>query len=855
MPALHLLLLFALLLPSLSAQGDEIRLPRDLRRAALQLEAQPPVDDGQPVLVVDAEGAPIAGASVIVADILAVPRARRRAMSRALRAREVRDAKLNQLALAQAFGKRFVTDEQGRTKVARARRGVMVVLSGPLIQASTYVARPDQELREQRIPLVPEPGVYIQVLDHRGRPAAGVPIAPVRRNEHWVHPGRLQRTDAQGMVMLPPVTEQQRSWGNNRIEAWFPSKRPVGIDMPAPGFTNTPGKPLQIKLPETGQVRVYVQNEAGKPLAGLQGVELRKTNWKGTYTGAYIADLLKDDYADFRHVEVGIAVAARCRYQNSLRPQLAVDPGPRGFREMRVLTIKGVGAPQVLNFTVHTPQGKPAAMQRLVLLYETGQSWRGENLRLGLGGDFETKPPQEYVDDEEAMVELRLRGVPRATQYLGALRMPLAELLQKPSGSVLKLQTEVVRARGVVVDQAGKPVPNLLLQQASLNGPDQRRSYGISGARHHYMHCPQTDAAGRFELRSVDEGFVPPKLRVWNQAGSEGATWLILEGAELAAGDDNKLVICRAGRLEGSVQGLPETGAQRTLAVRLLREGETNKSYYSNPDPQRKGAFVFGHLAPGKYQLRIQLGSREDVALEVKDLVIEPGQTNRDPRVQGLDFSKIGRAVSLSFVDPQGKPVQGLTVWDVFRRAKGGTSSSGYATDASGKVTLLVPEKGVDFVAVSSSLRYRPVHGEGLKESKQFQLQPALRARFKVENLPDLRNVLRLRLDVRAVHQGPRPWYSHLVRHRGSLYLEPDGSLELGFPSPGTWRVQLTPESVHKQDVNRQRNRFTIPFEIKVEADQEGKPQLAEVKVLEGDKEALAEMVEELLEAQKDRRR
>jgi hypothetical protein len=236
-----------------------VRIPEDPYRAVVERKENAPVENGHPVVVVDAAGKPIRGASVLVVDTKAVGRTRRCAVARAAAKRFPGDTEASQLALFALHGTRYVTDANGETRFARISRGAVVAIRGWTIAVASIFLRSGRDPRVIRLALRPKPGVDV-------------------------------------VVKLDPKT-----------------------------FVNDPEKPVQLKLPPLGMVRVYIVDDEKRPVKkGVEAVFLQSTSASADRE-VYTASELKGDPATFSAVEVGMKFKNMPKLPDSLRYRVSLQ--------------------------------------------------------------------------------------------------------------------------------------------------------------------------------------------------------------------------------------------------------------------------------------------------------------------------------------------------------------------------------------------------------------------------------------------------------------------------------------------------------------------------------------------------
>ena len=81
----------------------------------------------------------------------------------------------------------------------------------------------------------------------------------------------------------------------------------------------------------------------------------------------------------------------------------------------------------------------------------------------------------------------------------------------------------------------------------------------------------------------------------------------------------------------------------------------------------------------------------------MSDLVVKAGETNRDPRLQNIDLSKLVNQRIVTVVNEQQKPLAGATV-AVVTPGDGLTKFLRFQTDSEGRATVTTPSGSFDAV-------------------------------------------------------------------------------------------------------------------------------------------------------------
>jgi hypothetical protein len=826
------------------ASTAPVRIPKDPYRAIVERNENAPVEDGHPVVVVDAAGKPVRGASVVVVDTKAIGRTRRRAVARAAVKRFPGDAETSQLALFALHGKRYVTDESGETRFARISRGTVVAIRGRTIAVASIFLRSGRDPRVIRLVLRPRPGVDVVVLDHRGRPVQGVEVRLVWRSEHGASWGRDGTSGAGGRVRLPPLTESRASGMVPHIEARIASTRRVAVKLDPKTFVNDPEKPVQLKLPPLGMVRVYILDDEKRPVKkGVEAVFLQSTSASGDRE-VFTAPELKGDSATFPAVEVGMKFEVWCQFEGSRRPQRVRSDGPRHPMDMRVVTLAGITAQRTIRFRVLDQKGEAVASEEIGVILAVPDHFRVSTQKTAPDGRCKIVLPDPFVDCKDGYLTITRRGGGRRLVYRGAARISLEKLQNIETPLELRLVDEKLLVSGRVVDASGKPVRGVHVSTPNHYRAQNRGSSSMSGDAKFHRHSMETGKDGRFEFRELDAdpAGVTIALDRWFR---HRKGFYIISGKDAEPGaEDHEVVVGFTSKLIGSLQGVPkDLSFPGQIDVRD-KDGGRLEGLWVNLD--RGGGFTMNQCPPGEYQVAIKLRGVQEPFLTVKNVKVEAGKPCRDPRLQGIDLAKYGRFIKITLLRPDKTPAPAATVWSVRMKAGKFRGGSGKTTNANGVIRLCVPLEGANLSIIPRDGLFRPQSFANQKEDLTVTLRPGWRTKIAFKNMPKLPDSLRYGVRLQVPRRPGDGWETAFSSNRQSSLLVENGHIELWSGVPGMHRLTIYPQfGVRGRGSNRRAN--SLRFDVEVKEDGKG----VQVFDLELDESSL-EMIQEHIDAAKE---
>ena len=625
--------------------------------------------------------------------------------------------------------------------------------------------------------------VHVLVVDHQGKPVAGVPVCAAQQYFHGsTTPGLILHTDEDGRARVG-VRSSTGSY-ENVIRPWFPMNSSVGVKI-EPGFQNDADNPIRLQLPVYGMVRVYVVDPDGKPATGVESVTLEKADPFTRSAQSFSAAVTGEDHATFSFVEEGVKLRATCRVQGAVRPEDVFGDGPRHHMDMRILTL-AASAPPTASFELVSLEGTPVKGELVGVIFVFGTSLVGVQGRLDLDGRAQVVVPDAFAESEGGVITIVRRG--EKGDYLGAARMGFESWKASPDLGSVQLIEEPVLVRGTVVDEEGRPVSGLGLSVPGGYNPGAR-SRSTSGGSVFFRHSVTTDEEGRFEFRELSDD--PGGITITPGLGRFAQRYVV-SGADAATGDqEHTIVLGRASSIQGTFAGLSD---YLGLGVRIeLRDKEgvpdtSNPRRYFSTDT--KGVFRLPNCPPGEYSVGFQLNSGQEPFLLVKGIEVLAGEVCEDVRLQGIDLSGHCRRLAVTVLKPDQTPLAGVTVWQVTVRGNG-TSASGLTTDGEGKVQFTVPLEGANILVQARNGDYRSQSFENHKENLTVVMQPGIPAKVRFKNMPQLPDNLRFRVSHSLRQGGGNNWG---IGFGSSTDLVVGGeAFEMRFAATGVHSLRVNP--------------------------------------------------------------
>ena len=605
------------------------------------------------------------------------------------------------------------TDAQGLARLAVTRaKGVEVVAEhAGFVGEATYAARAADEAgeRRERLVLLRDWDLAVEVLDDQRQPASGVPL---RLSSDALGRASADRvfTDGTGAAPFRHAGHERHQVPGGVLRG--PAARPRDEDDAA-SVAREPPQPVRLVLPPLGSIEVEVLAADGAPAEEDTSVSLRLMR-PGESGPAPIA-WGRSTPTTSRPARSGRALFERVPLGQRFELTVVRDPerartvvaGPERSGERVQATLRLALEDALLTFRALDPAGQPIATSLAVnVLCGSDGSW-------GSSGRSSEDPDGTFqVQLEPALNEGDRRALEVSARE-GSLsaRVDLSRLFppgRTDMGDVVLAPTPLV-AEGRVVDAEGRPVAGVSVSWWIAPEDAKESSWGAQrfGSEHQ-----ETDAQGRFALHGVVQA-QRVSLRVLHAR-------LHSDPIDVAVGArDVEIVVRGTGGLAGRALLDPGVPLERIIRVSGSSGGHSAKF-------RSDGSFDFHDLPAGKTTLSVVVD--DEVLLEVPDLEVVPGEITRDPRIQEIDLRGRLRVFRIRLVTPtpNDHPRWSLS-W----------SASGVNDEERSKMMRSYGESGVVLVTtlarVDATLRvegYRPEHLVDLAPETEVHLRTGYAVRL-----------------------------------------------------------------------------------------------------------------------------
>ncbi len=652
-------------------------------------------------------------------------------------------------ALLAAQGRRYRADGEGRVFVPETARDSLIAGEGRGLWGLLSM-KPGLE-EPVPLELFPDPALAIRVIDATGAPMIDVPVA------------LRFKTGASNLDLLSARTEAPNGLAVIRHPTRFavlvemdclaaaaiPLAEPVEVALDLEDF---PTEPIELRLPSTGRLEVSVRTESDQPVEELvvvQAAILPPDYEPPTDPGHvnYLPDAVstaagEDGLAVFEHVEAGGMLGVLVNTAGGHEPVREIVAGP--------------GPGETVRVELRLPDTVPVLVGRLL------------------------DPSEQPVSDAvvEARVETvdkrgRMRNLSRSrlrTEHDGSFRYPLQRLALEQTGRVLVIEREGTSSG----EQLGARIELALVLRP---GPNELGDVILAP--------PPLLVAGRVESET-GASVAGAELRLYFQTPGDGASWRPLwafgtnadhEGAFAIRGwvapgrlavdarhpshrpsdrlvvergeRDARLVLLAAGAIAGRVvlsEGVP---AKRIVVGVRDPAAPASEGVPHSARPDADGSFEILAVSPGTWTVQIDA---PDTVVTFDGVLVEAGETTRDPRLAEIDLRDLVFSFVLGVFDPEGAPVPGPRAVTIRPVPPGGPRTT-WGRD--GRIEILSITPAVDVTVQANGFRTRRL--EGVREDTRVVLDRGIPVRLVLANarvLNDPRFVLSV--VVFPVGRGPR---------------------------------------------------------------------------------------------------
>ncbi|MFO1078483.1 MAG: carboxypeptidase-like regulatory domain-containing protein [Planctomycetota bacterium] len=682
---------------------------------------------------------------------------------------------------------RATTDEHGEAHLVVPERGLAIEARLGELWGMTMLANMPQD-GQTEVAIGPDRELSVQVVDASGAPRAGIPVA-VRRQQ----PGRLvpeydfQATSTEKPRGVATFLHLQRRFAQG--PGWHATFAFPCVPQPCvPIDESTPSSPpLQLVLPPTGSLRVVILGERGiAPDANDLRLEVTarangEEQWNaGPWQHPYL-DERGQALVPFLGLGLDLTVTLK-----------------RGDRRIGSRRLPGPGSPgETVVCELGTTGDAPLARGRFVR--RDGTPWPACTVT----ARSELLPaPTTWPDREELVVDASgrfslpvrvetptngtrsyvIRGEHPALRGTVACRLPLSQIVPPEGvdlGDVVFDHGPLLLA-GSVVDVEQRP-----LAQAQMRVFARTTAFG--GDVWPHVECSGilvTGADGRFAL-FLPQGDPDPGIDLQLEAKCPG--YVGVERHPRPRGDEHiTLVMQQAGSLAGSLR-FADDRMPRSATIEL-RDASAKRVAI----PNSSGEFRLGNLRGGTYSLVVHSPALVDAdgkkqPITVEGVVIVPGETCRDPRIQDLRIESLLHAVRVTIVDRASTPVD-----DAWLHIVGAPATRSFKTDRNGTATVLTMTLPVDLDA--SAFGYRPQRVQGVAEDTRIVVDTGIEVRLHAGTAGRGSNPhweLGIELfDLEPDGTRGGLTYGEAFPHERRFF-DGNGELALRLPRPGTYECQF----------------------------------------------------------------
>lgn len=634
-----------------------------------------------------------------------------------------------------------------------------------------------------------------------GRPVAGVPVVLLSSALNSSTVGR----DTSGLEGIATFNHLQRTRAEQadwQLSFGIPLRDPPVIPIQR---DNLPPDPVPMILPATGSLEISIHDEHGRAVGGGQ-VELevtafetverrRELPWGGSFRDPRVNQHGKAS-VPFLGLDFPLRITARPRESDSPHRTVQVDVnGPQHDGESvacEVLWPSDNSYPAVTGRFVRLdgrPWPEAEIDARPIIFPRLGSYILHQKIRVAADGRFRLVA-REACPAGGSRIYILTCSAPDGLSGIKG-RLDLSRPLppgETDLGDVL-LDYGDLLAAGTVVDQDGEPLPEARVRLSQLVQEGEQEFW----PRYECAGGLGLSPDGSFALHAIPGQELPKSLLRLN-VRCKG--FPPVPDLDIALGQrDLRVVLVRGGALAGSIRLEPGQDASEIV---LVLSNDEHKWF---PRAKEDGSFGQDDLPAGTMQLVAYVSTESDAErtasrVTVEDLLIVSGETNRDPRTQGLSIHGGTTKLTVVVKDDLGVPIP---------RAAVETANFRYVlTDSHGVARLRPAELPVNLHV--SAFGYREVRLTDVQNDLEVTLTTALQIRLVTDARPiGLDPDYHLGMFIYYVNargnQGSIVYGGTLVHNR--MKFDAEGQALLPVPGPGTYVVVPKVYVRNKDNVGR----------------------------------------------------
>lgn len=472
--------------------------------------------------------------------------------------------------------------------------------------------------------------------------------------------------------------------------------------------------------------------------------------------------------------------------------------------------------------------GKPVISEGIGALFIGHGMAHGWRVETDEEGNLKFQVPETHAGLHEG--SLRLRRVDKDGRTRGGYRIEFAKLRAKPNLGAISLRELPLLVAGRVVNPAGRPIGDVMVS-AQIDYGQAIRTFRFRGGGRFFAKAAKTDETGRFEIRGYPEGQSECNVTF----GRKGFIVVTDRGRTKVGDKEVEVVMTKISKVHGRFVGLGGM-AHFPGRVRLdpadqdpIVDGDSHLGLLKD------GSFELS-VPPGKYTLRVYLSREREPFHVVENIVVQPGQPCRDPRLGGLDLTKHVQIVTLTIRDQRKLPVERLMCGYHFPGHR-----YFYYSDKNGIVQIPLRAGGGRVSLFDLAGRYRVVRFDNLNRDQTVELQAAWLIQLRIKNLPVFPERIMLQATVNY-HQDDvgRPAWGNQECGR-EFRIGADGRMTLAVMDPGKFWVILKAHIRRKDGRPGRELPGNFSFEIEVEFKKGVTEAKLEVELTAADLKKLAE--------------
>lgn len=560
-----------------------------------------------------------------------------------------------------ALGKIYTTNENGEVRIPEPMGRLRLAGSTPTHFGFQF--QPELEDLTYTLRISPMQLLHVRVVDESGQPVQNAPVALRHRSKRARTDIMFAMSNAEGLATLKVFDGLQKNIPDGEAYVALRILSPTFIEVPA-NLDNLSNDPLELVMPETGKVQVFLEGVDDAPslerfLVQLSIFDSREANgktlplqrWDFGAENLLVSCSYKEASVSFPFVALDQKLRVRVSSQKGERTGMVDGLGPERLDRNVVLTVTPTGEFPLLAGRLLDAKGNALnhksvlAMVNVIRSLDT-QPLHQNNVRCDSEGFFLIALSRRLSPETRYTLTLTQAATKTQPTQIVHVEFDGDAAQEKLDFGDLSLQEAPMLAQGIVIDYQDNFVKGayLHIEAAPVDSLLEENVYWNS-IRGIYAY---TQEDGAFEMR----GLLPNgRYRVSASHGDHGSVEV-----EIPLGSTDLMIqLPRSGDRHGLI--LLDAGIE-PKDLRIAVETKNAKGWTSSTHISLKddGSFDLDDLPPQVGTIRIKAAVYGEDLLVYEDIMLQSPET--EMMLEVIDLRGMLTFFSLRVLDEYGVEVE-----------------------------------------------------------------------------------------------------------------------------------------------------------------------------------------------------